>query len=169
MNKNLIYNNDILYNKINNSSNILIIDKNYENFFDENILIKKKIKVQNSSYSDFFEILEEKKFDFIIFYDLFSKSDKLIQKNLDKGHKLLKNRGHIILINNVITNYSQYTYHPLSYLQKYIFGKSVYLNNLEDTLKEFDFKIINLTRLYTINFITFPIEYFCIIISQLRN
>lgn len=106
------------------------------------------------------------KFDFIIFYDLLSKNENSIQEFLEKGKKFLKEDGYIILINIIITNYSRYIYHPFSYIQKYIFGKPVYLNHIDDTLKEFGFKIINLTRLYSLNFISFPIEYFCVIIQN---
>jgi hypothetical protein len=165
INKNLIYNNDILYNKINNYSNILIVDINNVSF-DKNVLKEKNIQMENSSYSNFLKKEFDLKFDFIIFYDLFSKNENSIQEILEKGKTILKKTGYIILINTIITNYSRYIYHPFSYLQKYIFGKSVYLNHIDDELKNFGFKIINLTRLYSINLFTFPIEYFCVIIQS---
>lgn len=164
INKNLIYNNDILYNKIKNYSYILNIDKCNTHFFTENILKEKNIKIKHSLYTKFFKSYEKEKFDFIIFYDLFSENEKSIEQYLDEGRQLLKKNGYIILINIIITNYSRYIYHPFSYIQKYIFGKSVYLTELDDTLKKFGFRIINLSRLYNVNIITFPIEYFCLII-----
>ena len=165
INKNVIYNNDILYNKINHSSFVLNVDKTNINF-NENFLKEKNIQIENSSYSNFFKKEFDFKFDYIIFYDLFSKNENSIQEILEKGKTILKETGYIILINIIITNYSIYIYHPFSYIQKYILGKSVYLNNIDDILKEFGFKIINLSRLYSINLFTFPIEYFCVIIKE---
>ena len=165
INKNLIYNNDILYNKLRKSSYILNIDTINTHFFTENILKEKKIKLKHSSYDNFFKLVEKEKFDFVIFYDLFSQNEKSIQQYLDKGRQLLKENGYIILINIVITSYSRYIYHPFSYIQKYIFGKSVYLTELDNTLNNYNFRIVNLSRLYNLNIITFPIEYFCVIIN----
>ena len=34
--------------------------------------------------------------------------------------EFIKNNGYIILINILLTSYYYYTYHPLSYIQKYI-------------------------------------------------
>ena len=161
--KNLLYN-DILFNKIKRSSYILNVDKNNHYIFDETLLKEKNLKVKNINYENIFK--EEDKYDFIIFYQLCSEDDKLISMYLDKSKDIIKNNGYIILINILLTSYYYYTYHPFSYIQKYILGKPIYLTNLDDMLRDNGFKIKNMSRLYSADIFKYPIEYFCIIIEN---
>ena len=164
VNKNLIYN-DILFNKIKKKSSILNVDKNNPYEFDQKFIEEKNIKYKNIKYSDLDEGSEL--FDFVIFYDFFSQNENMLQVYLEKTQNILKTNGHIILINIVITSYSQYIYHPFSYLQKFIFGQPVYLTIIDDTIREYEYKIVNMTRLYSIDSIPFyPIQFFCLILKN---
>ena len=165
--KNLVYN-EILFNKIKNSSHILNIDINTNYIFNENIVKEKKLKIKNLTYNNFEEEKQEKedKYDFIIFYDLCSYEEKLITTYLEKSKEFIKETGFIILINTLLTNYYYYIYHPFSYIQRYVIGKSVYLTTLDDMLKVIGFKIKNMSRLYSRYILSYPIEYFCIILEK---
>ena len=141
------------------------MDKNNPYEFDQKFTRDKNIKYKNIKYSELDK--ESELFDFVIFYDLFSQNENTIEGYLKQSENILKDNGHIILINTVITSYSQYIYHPFSYLQKFIFGQPVYLTSLDDTIREFQYKIINMSRLYSIDSIPFyPIQFFCLILKN---
>ena len=153
VNKNLIYN-DILFNKLKKKTNILNVGTNQIYNFT------------NVSYTEFVNLKGDEKFDYIIFFDLFSQSDALVKSYLKKSKTLFKENGYVLIINIIITSYSQYTYHPFSYLQTLIYGKPVYLTDIDDMLREDGYKIINMSRLYSINWIPlYPLEFFCLIIK----
>jgi hypothetical protein len=163
VNKNLIYN-DILFNKIKKKSSILNVDKNNPYEFNQEFIKHKNVKyLELNNFSD--ECTDI--FDFVILYDLFSQDKNTIEEYLEKSQNILKINGYIILINLVITSYSQYVYHPFSYLQRFIFGNPVYLTTLDDTLKEYGYKIVNMSRLYSIDSIPFyPMQFFCLILKN---
>ena len=161
--KNLLYN-DILFNKIKRSSYILNVDKNNHYIFDETLLKEKNLKVKNINYENILK--EEDKYDFVIFYQLCSEDDNLISMYLDKSKNIIKDSGYIILINILLTSYYYYNYHPFSYIQKCILGKPIYLTILDDMLRDNGFKIKNMSRLYSVDVLKYPIEYFCIIIEN---
>jgi len=163
--KNLLYN-DILFNKIKRSSHILNIYKNNHYTFDANIIQEKNLKVRNISYDEFKNFKEESKYDFIIFFQLYSEDETIVSIYLEKSKDIIKDNGYIMLINILLTSYYHYIYHPFSYIQKYILGKPIYLTIVDDRLRELGFKIKNMTRLYSTYFLNYPIEYFCIIIEN---
>lgn len=163
--KNLVYN-DILFNKIKRSSHILNIDRNNHYVCNPNIIEEKNLKVTNITYDEFKNFKEEDKYDFIIFFQLYSEDTNKISLYLEKSKYIIKENRYIILINLLLTSYNYYTYHPFSYIQKYILGKPVYLTILDDCLREVGFKIKNMTRLYSVYILNYPIEYFCVIIEN---
>ena len=153
VNKNLIYN-DILFNKLKKKTNILNVGSNQIYDFT------------NVSYTEFENLEGDEKFDYIIFFDLFSRDDAIVKSYLKKTKNLFKENGYVLIINIIITSYSQYAYHPFSYLQRLIYGKPVYLTDIDDMLREDGYKIINMSRLYSINWIPlYPIEFFSLIIK----
>ena len=127
-------------------------------------MIEKKLKVKNINYENIFK--EEDKYDFIIFYQLCSEDDKTISMYLNKSKDIIKDNGYIILINILLTSYYNYNYHPFSYIQKCILGKTIYLTILDDMLRDNGFKIKNMSRLYSTDILKYPIEYFCILIEK---
>jgi len=163
--KNLLYN-DILFNKIKRTSCILNIDKNNNYIFYKNIIQEKNLKITNITYDEFKNFKEEYKYDFIIFFQLYSEDESKVSIYLEKSKDIIKENRYIILINLLLTSYNYYTYHPFSYIQKYILGKPVYLTILDDSLREVGFKIKNMTRLYSVYILNYPIEYFCVIIEN---
>jgi len=166
VNKNLIYN-DILFNKIKKKSSILNIDLNNPYKFNQNFVEYKNIK-----YSELnnFTCESSDMFDFIIFYDFFSQNENMLQGYLEKSLNILKDNGYIILINIVITSYSQFIYHPFSYLQRFVFGNPVYLTTLDDRIREYGYKIVNMTRLYSIDSIPlYPIQFFSLILKKVKQ
>lgn len=171
--KNLIYN-DILFDKIKNSSTVLNIDTDNHYMFDKTIIMSKNLRIKNITYdqiekflkvdeNDHEDIIE---FDFIIFYKLLSYSENDIAYFLEKLEKKLKRNGYIILINILLTSYYYYIFHPFSYTQSCILGKSVYLTVIDDMLRNIGYKIKNITRLYSIDILKYPIEYFCLILQK---
>lgn len=159
VNKNLVYN-DILFNKFKNKSNILNVG-----IHD---VYNPKLNFQNITYTEFknFSIQDDKKFDYVIFFNLLSQNEENVKSYLKKSKTLFKENGYVLVVNIIITSYSQYVYHPFSYLQNFIFGKAVYLTDLDDMLREEKYKIVNMTRLYSINWIPlYPVEFFCFILK----
>ena len=143
---------------------ILSIDSQNHYIFTDDQKQDKNLKITNLNYNDI-ENIKKDMYDFIIIYDLFSQHDSLIDACLTKCKDILNIGGYIIFINVIITNYFQYTYHPLSYIQSYIFGKSISFSILDDTIRKFGYSIKNIDRLYNINIPTYPIEIFCLLIS----
>lgn len=155
VNKNLIYN-DILFNKLKKKSNILNVGANEIN----------NLNFQNVSYTEFENLEGVDKFDYIIFFDLFSRDDEIVKSYLKKSQNLFKENGFVLIINIIITSYSQFIYHPFSYLQNLIYGKPVYLTNIDDMIREDGYRITNMSRLYSINWIPlYPLEFFCLILK----
>jgi hypothetical protein len=163
INKNLIYN-DVLFHKIRNSSSILSIDKdNHYNFEIE----EKNLKIKNVTYDEVLkEVKDGNKFDFIISYDLFSQDDSIIETCLNNFKDILSINGYIIIINMVLTSYAYYLYHPFSYVQRCLLGKPIYFSVLDDTIRNFGYKIKNIDRLYSIDLLSYPIEFFSVIIGN---
>ena len=187
---------ELLFNKIQRFNKILIVDdnKNYNNIFD-NIDIIKNLNIEihilnvkndeidslykninDSNYNkikflteDIFEINENNKYDNIIFFDIFCKFDnKNIEKILEKSKTLLKNyyNSNIIFINNLITKYNQYMYHPISYFREYFYDNCVYITDMYDKLRENELYIIDSYRLFTFQIPTYPIEFFSVICTN---
>ena len=178
INKKIIYE-ELFLTKIFKSKYILNIDYNeseYNNLF-ENICIIDKLKLKidciniekniiknlksNDKISFDIKDIEEinKKYNIIIFNNLFYQFDLTVIKNkIEKAKSLLKSGGKIIFINNIITYYNQYTYHPFSY-----FFKCIYISDLYDILKENELIILDSNRILTLDIPTYPIEYFSII------
>ena len=184
---------ELLFNKIQRFNKILIVDdnKNYNNIFD-NIDIIKNLNIEihilnvkndeidslykninDSNYNkikflteDIFEINENNKYDNIIFFDIFCKFDnKNIEKILEKSKTLLKNyyNSNIIFINNLITKYNQYAYHPISYFRSFFIDNCIYISDLYDKIRENEMYVIDSYRLFTFQIPTYPIEFFSII------
>jgi hypothetical protein len=170
--KNLIYN-DILFDKIKNSSTILNIDTDNHYMFDKTIIMSKNLTIKNITYDQIEKFLkvddtdqEIVKFDFIIFYKLLSYSENDITSFLKNLESKLKIGGYIMIINILLTSYYYYIYHPFSYTQSCILGKSVYLTIIDDMFRNIGYKIKNITRLYSIDILKYPVEYFCVIIQK---
>ena len=159
VNKNLVYN-DILFNKLIKKSKILNVGVNDVCNLDLDFL--------NMSYTEFekFSFEGSNKFDYVIFFNLFSENDEKIKSYLKKSKTLFKENGHVLVLNIIITSYSQYVYHPFSYFQSLIYGKPVYLTYIDDMFREKGYKIINISILYSINWIPlYPLEFFCLAIK----
>jgi hypothetical protein len=150
----------VLLTKIQKNKSILNIDNN-ELF--NNIIIKKELIIKNIKLENLELEKEEIFYDYIIIYNLFSNLENIILKTLEKIKKLLKKNGHIIFINDIITRYVQYYYHPFSYLRYILFGKCIYFCDIYDKIRQYELNIIDSDRLYTIGLWTYPIEYFSII------
>jgi len=188
----LIYK-ELLFNKIRRGNRILILDynKDYNNIFDNIDIIKnlnieihvvnvKKNKIEElykiakekeynkiefHSY-DIFEIDENIKYNNIIFFNIFCKfKDEEIEKLLEKSKLLLKNinSSNLIFINNIITKYNQYIYHPFSYIRDYFCDNCVYITDMYDKLRNNGLYVIDSYRLFTFNIPTYPIEFFSVI------
>jgi cyclopropane fatty-acyl-phospholipid synthase-like methyltransferase len=181
---------ELLFSKIKNNKKILIIDyeNNYNNLFDNILLIKNlnltiyylivnlnyteivKKKLKEYDYDKIIfinndiEEITEKNYDNIIFFDLFSKfnNDK-IKFKIEKCKFLLKNNGSLIFINNIITKYNQYIYHPLSYIRSFFIDNCIYMSDMYDKIKENELYIIDSYRLFTFQIPTYPYEIFSII------
>jgi hypothetical protein len=178
VNKKIIYE-EVFSKKIFKSKYILNIDyneKDYNNIF-ENIYIIDKLKLKidcinvekniiknlksNDKISFYIKDIEDinKKYDIIIFNNLFYQFNlSIINNKIEKAKSLLKSGGKIIFINNIITYHNQYTYHPFSY-----FFKCIYISDLYDILKENELIILDSNRILTLEIPTYPVEYFSII------
>jgi cyclopropane fatty-acyl-phospholipid synthase-like methyltransferase len=180
---------ELLFSKIQNNKKILIIDykNNYNNLFDNILLIKslnltiyylnvnlneiKNLENRLKEYEydkiiflnkDIDEI--KGNYDIIIFFDLFSKfSNEIISTKLEKCKLLLKPNGSIIFINNIITKYNQYAYHPISYFRSFFIDNCIYISDLYDKIRENEMYVIDSYRLFTFQIPTYPIEFFSII------
>lgn len=179
LDKNLIYK-EILSAKISKLNTILNIDYNneleYNNLFENiDIIYSLKLKIDcinvkkniisnlNSSDNISFDIKDiievDKKYDIIIFCNLFCEFNlNIIKEKINFSRKLLNREGKIIFINNIITYYNQYIYHPFSY-----FLKCIYISDLYDIINNEDLKILDSNRILTLEIPTYPIEYFSII------
>jgi hypothetical protein len=157
MNNELLY--VILTTKIKKNTKILNIQPNYIKLENNDVIFEKNIKIKNSlSIDDETEI-----YDIIIFYDLFLNTDKNISNILQKSKKLLSIKGKIIFINNIVTNYNQYKFHPFSYLRCFYFGRANYIDDIFDEIRRNDLHVIDFDRIYTIDLWSYPLEYFSII------
>ena len=156
-------NNDLLYillsSKINKNQKILNIQPDYIKFENNEIISEKNIKIKNSSSIED----ENDIYDIIIFYDLFLNKDTVVNDIIEKSKKILSLNGKIIFINNIVTNYSQYKYHPFSYLKCFYFGRTNYIDDIFDEIRYKGLYVIDFDRLYTINLWSYPLEYFSII------
>jgi hypothetical protein len=157
-------NNDLLYilltSKINKNEKILNIHPDYINFENNhNIISERNIKIKNSSSID----NEKDNYDIIIFYDLFLNTNTVVNEIIEKSKRKLSLNGKIIFINNIVTNYSQYRYHPFSYLRCFYFGRANYIDDIFDEIRFNGLYVIDFDRLYTINLWSYPLEYFSII------
>jgi hypothetical protein len=190
--KPLVYK-ELLFSKIQRRNKILIIDdnKDYNNIFDNIDIIKKLdieihiINVKKDKIDNLYKIAKEKdydkikffsndiffiddtiKYNSIIFFDIFCKfNDENIEKILEKSKLLLKNinSSNLIFINNIITKYNQYMYHPFSYIRGYLCDNCVYITDIYDKIRNNGLYVIDSDRLFTFNIPTYPVEIFSII------
>jgi cyclopropane fatty-acyl-phospholipid synthase-like methyltransferase len=180
---------ELLFSKIKNNNKILIIDynNNYNNLFDNILLIKSlnltiyyliknindiKILEDKLKQYDYNKIIFtnkdlddiKEKYDNIIFFDLFCQfTDQKISSKLEKCKLILNNYGTLIFINNIITKYNQYAYHPISFLRTFFIDNCVYMSDLYDKIRENEMYVIDSYRLFTFQIPTYPIEFFSII------
>jgi cyclopropane fatty-acyl-phospholipid synthase-like methyltransferase len=180
---------ELLFSKIKNNNKILIIDynNNYNNLFDNILLIKSlnltiyyliknindiKILEDKLNQYDYNKIIFtnkdlndiKEKYDNIIFFDLFCQfTDQKISNKLEKCKLILNNYGTLIFINNIITKYNQYAYHPISFLRTFFIDNCVYMSDLYDKIRENEMYVIDSYRLFTFHIPTYPIEFFSII------
>lgn len=183
---------ELLFSKIQRGNKILIIDdnKDYNNIFDNTDIIKnldieihvinvKKDKIdelykftKEKDYNKIefyshtiFEINENNKYNNIIFFNIFYKFDNQnIEKLLEKSKLLLKNtNSNLIFINNIITKYNQYMYHPISYIRDYFCDNCIYISDIYDKLIINGLYVIDSYRLFTFDIPTYPIEIFSVI------
>lgn len=153
INKKLIYD-IVLSEKIHKKNNILIVDNNLDIIFELNI---KKI---------LFSELENENleiYDYIIFYDLFSLSETNIKNILEK----IKESTLIIIINNLIINSLQYNYHPISYLQNFLYEQPAYIDNVHDLLRKYGY-ILDADRICDVYIPTYRMEYYCIVLEKYK-
>lgn len=183
---------ELLFSKIQRNNKILIVDdnKNYNNIFDNIDIIKNLnieihvINVKTDKIDSLYKILKEKdydkiefysynifdmdentKYNNIIFFDIFCKiNDENIQKIIEKSKFLLKIRNsNLIFINNIITKYNQYMYHPFSYIRDCLYDNCVYMTDIYDKIRNNGLYVIDSDRLFTFNIPTYPIEFFSVI------
>ena len=142
-----IFNNKIKQNQI-------VLNTTYFEVDNENTL--KKIEKLNITIINNLNIEEEENensYDIIIFYNVLNDFKK------EKTKKLLKKDGKIIFINNIITNYNQFLFHPLSYLHCF-FVKPIYISDFFDQIRKNELTIKDFDRIDTINVWSYPLEYF---------
>ena len=181
---------ELFQNKIVKNSVNLIID--YRNYFDIfkiiddikqlnlelhflNIEDKNIIKLNNELekhkynkiffYStNIFNFTSVKKFNNIIFFDLFTLfSDDIINTTIENSKPLLKSEySNIIFVNNVVTRYSIYMYHPISYIN-YLTRNNVYIEDMFDKLRNNNLYLVDSHRLDTFEILFYPFEYFSVI------
>ena len=118
---------------------------------------------------DIFEIIEEpenivSKFDNIFFINLLTSFDiEKIKVIFNNCGKILKSEdSNLIFIDNLITKYNQYSWHPFSYIRNFILDYCVYISNIYDYLNYSDIIVINSDRILTVDIPTYPVEIFCI-------
>jgi hypothetical protein len=144
--------NFLLINKIKDYRSILNLEPSQ--IINNELIMKKNIKIKNASNIDD----ENELYDIIICYNSFSKKEI----NFEKLKKTLTKRGKVIFINELITSFIQYKYHPFSYV-RYLFNTPIYISNVFDELRQNDLIVIDVDRIYNVNLWTYPLEYFSII------
>lgn len=178
---------ELFINKIKNNTKNLIIDyyHNYQDIiYNMDIIHEKNIKLDifnftkqdsekinkivKGEFINYFSksIIEFdpiEKYNNIIIFDLFNDSKNNIETTITIVKKFLKKYGKIIFINDIITKYTQYMYHPLSYFRQYFSNKCIYIDDIFDILKFNKLYIIDSFRLFTYDLPTYPIEYFSIV------
>ena len=90
---------------------------------------------------------ETDKYDIIIFQGVFPTEENVAEKYKN----YLKDCGKIIFINEVITDYMYYKYHPYNCLTFGYLRYYEYLENIYDKLKENELKIIDSYRIDSSN------------------
>ena len=185
----LIYQ-ELFLHKIKSSTKILIIDynNNYNDLIENlNIIQEKNIKIdyinipeniiknlnkneenQNINFysNNILTFLTEEKYDNIIFFEIFSKINiNDMSLHIEKSKELLRSQkyGKIIFINNIITRYTQYMYHPFSYFRNYLIDNCVYITDMYDKIRENQLVVLDSYRIFTIDFPTYPMEFFSIL------
>ena len=149
---NSIYDN--IYEKIKFNDKILDIR------FDDIVQIKVN-KIINIHKNHNLYLKEKSKYDVIIFNQLFTNlSDYKIHNILEKLKDISFSHTKIFFINNIITNFNQYYYHPFSFLK--VFGYPVYMEYMYDNIRNCDLKIINSERINSYDLFTYPIETFIV-------
>lgn len=150
---------DSIFDKINYGHKVLNI-----NFDNNKIISQKNISITTINIKENLNnyLKETNKYDTIIFNEIFSNllEDK-INIVLEKLKDVSLNHTKIFFINNIITNFNQYYYHPFSILK--IFGYPVYMENMYDVIRNNNLVIINVDRANSYNLITYPIETFILI------
>lgn len=134
--------------------NQVVLNSTYFEIEDENTL--KKLEEMNINVINNLNIDEEENenfYDIIIFYNVFSDFKK------EKTKNILKKNGRIIFINNIITNYNQFLFHPFSYLQCF-FVKSIYIKDFFDEIRKNELTIKDFDRIGNVNIWSYPLEYF---------
>lgn len=153
----------LLTSKIKKNTKILNIQPSYVKLENKNeyknIIIEKNIKIKNISKIED----ENDMYDIIIFYDLFLNKETDVNKQIEKSKKLLTINGKIIFINNIITNYNQYKFHIFSYLKCFYFGRTNYIDDIFEEIRNNELYIIDFDRIYTVDLWSYPLEYFSII------
>ncbi len=185
----LIYQ-ELFAHKIKSFTKVLIIDynNNYNDLIENlNIIEEKNIKIDyiniseniiknlikndetkniNFYSNDILTFLTNEKYDNIIFFEIFSKVNiNDINKHIEKSKELLysQNNGKIIFINNIITRYTQYMYHPFSYFRNYLIDNCIYITDMYDKLRENQLIVLDSYRIFTLDFPTYPMEFFSIL------
>ena len=148
----------------------LNVEIHFLNINSQNIS-KLNIELQKYNYKKIYFYSENilnfntnKKFNNIIFFDLFTIfSDDIISFNIDRTKLFVKNEySNLIFINNVVTKYFNYMYHPMSYIN-YFFKNNVYIETMFDKIRENNLYIVDSHRLFTVEILTYPFEYFSVI------
>jgi hypothetical protein len=190
MKKNLY--SELFINKIKNNTKNLIIDyyHDYKDIiYNKNIINEKNVtidifnftkedsekinKIVNTEYNiNYFsksinEFNPIEKYNNIIIFDLFNNKND-IESTIEIVKKFVKKYGKIIFINDIITKYSQYMYHPFSYFRDYFTTKCMYIDDIYDIIRFNNLYIIDCFRLLTFDLFTYPIEYFSII-CEIKN
>ena len=183
----LIYK-ELFTHKIKSFTNILIVDynNNYNDLLENlNIIQEKNLKIDyinisehnikainkdckdiNFYSNDILTFSTNQKYDIIIFFEIFGKIHiNEMSLHIEKSKELLKckKNGKIIFINNIITKYTQYMYHPLSYFRNYLIDNCIYITDMYDNLRENQLLILDSYRIFTIDFPTYPMEFFSIL------
>ena len=147
--------------KIKTGSRILIFDKNLiNNSKNLELCLKYNINI-DYYYSKEYNNDVEYSYDFLLFenYYVFKSEFKNLRSNLQYSK--------IMIIDNFITSYIQYYYHPLTFILDFLKKEQLYICEFYKNLNEYHYglKIIDTYRLYSNDIIpTFPVEYFIITI-----
>jgi hypothetical protein len=133
----------------------------YDDFINE-----KKINIIQSM--DILDDILEQKFDLIIVIELFSLCyDDIINDRIDKIKNILEHEGKILFVEKLII---KEIFKPISDLKKILFPycfnlfqKDILMSDLYDTLRDKEFRIMDVNRILSIDDFIYDTDYYTIL------